>query len=85
MSAQSKKKVDDYFKTGKDVKVVFMKKDGSLRTMVCTTNLAKIPAVSHPKGERTPNEETKAVWDLEKGAWRSFRYDSVITFEEHVA
>jgi hypothetical protein len=70
--------IDQLFKDSSTVMVTFVKKNGERREMLCTTKLDLVPAVSHPKGERVPNPETKPVWDLQKQAWRSFRYDSVI-------
>ena len=32
---------------------------------------------------RHHNPNVCAVWDLEKEAWRSFRYDSVLSWETH--
>lgn len=64
------------------MKIVFIKKDGSTRTMICTTNMDIIPSESHPKGSRQEsNSNIKKVYDLEKEAWRSFRIDSVISAE----
>ena len=59
--------------------VKFIKKDGSERTMRCTLNLDKVPEELLPKGTKTvTNDITKRVFDLDKNAWRSFRYDSVV-------
>jgi hypothetical protein len=63
------------------VTVIFEKKDGSLRTMKCTTNptyiLFKDPAVLESKKEKKVNEDVMPVYDIETDAWRSFRWDSV--------
>lgn len=69
--------------------VVFTKVDGSARRMKCTLNHALIPNDQIPQGvdvneptdkKRKINEETVACFDVELGAWRSFRVDSVIDF-----
>ena len=62
--------------------VVFKKKDGTERTMLCTLNEDAIPLDSRPKHNETSNrsEDAVAVLDLEINAWRSFRYDSIIQF-----
>lgn len=66
------------------MKVVFIKADGSERTMFCTTNFDMIPSESHPTGNGKPENPTvKRVFDLEKNAWRSFRIDSVISAEPY--
>jgi hypothetical protein len=59
--------------------VEFVKKDGSIRKMNCTTSKEFIPAqpVKESKSNRQVNEDVLAVYDLEINEWRSFRYDSV--------
>lgn len=60
------------------VTVMFTKNDGTLRTMVCT--LMEEHAIPHEKTTdriKEVNDEVCPVWDLEKKAWRSFRYDCV--------
>jgi hypothetical protein len=74
------------------VKVVFTKKDGSERTMICTKQLALIPEAKHPKHKPVENStdmqvtemETQdrdphiiTVFDVEKQDWRSFRYTTI--------
>lgn len=56
--------------------VTFTKKDGTERTMNCTTKSELVEAYEK-KTDRAPNEETCFVYDLDKLAWRSFRFDSV--------
>ena len=69
-----------------DVLVVkFTKKNGDERVMRCTRNMALIPQppVKESTGDAEPRKPRKqpegvaVVWDLEKGAWRSFQYESV--------
>ncbi len=62
--------------------VVFTKKDGTERVMLCTTNPKLVPAVEvkeevETKKERKVNDEVMPVYDLEAKAWKSFRWDSV--------
>lgn len=71
------------------VTVIFTKKDGTERTMLCTTNEDLIPKVVHvtntdnpidfpvEKPARKVNEDLMSVYDLEAAGWRSFRWDSV--------
>ena len=61
---------------GNMVTVLFTKKDGSLREMICTTMEEYIPPVS---GTSIPRDDIVTVWDLENEGWRSFRYESVIS------
>jgi hypothetical protein len=62
------------------VSVTFRKKDGTEREMLCT--LQEGVVVPHEKTTdrvKEINDEVCAVWDIDKGAWRSFRYDSIVT------
>lgn len=58
--------------------VTFVKKDGSLRTMKCTTQAGVIPATTASLTERAG---VQIVYDIDLGEWRSFRWDSVKTAE----
>ena len=72
-----------------EVTVIFDKKDGSERTMLCTTNKDIIPKAVHAtntansidfptgKSNRKVNEDVMPVYDLEAGTWKSFRWDSI--------
>lgn len=72
--------------------VVFTKKDGSERTMRCTTNHNLVPVVEETvhetntdnpidfpklKKEKKVNEDVCPVYDLDAQGWRSFRWDSI--------
>jgi hypothetical protein len=59
--------------------VTFTKKDGTVRDMVCTRKIDRIPVDAQPKGgtQRQENLEVVTAYDLEKAAWRSFRVDAV--------
>lgn len=71
-----------------EVSVTFTKRDGSERRMQCTLSASRIPREQLPQGEgdtsstKTFSEEALRVFDTEKIAWRSFRYDSIkaVTF-----
>ena len=62
--------------------ITFVKKDGTDRTMICTTKASSIPEDKQPIGESTLKENTDIlrVYDLENEGWRSFRVDSVKSF-----
>jgi hypothetical protein len=69
--------------------VCFNKKDGTVRTMQCTLNPDFLPVVDKQEGdevkkEKKQNDESIAVWDLEKNAWRSFRFDSVVSYSTNL-
>ena len=58
--------------------IVFTKKDGTERTMVCTLAEDKIPSEKAPKNTgKAKSDEAIAVFDIESQDWRSFRWDSV--------
>jgi len=69
------------------ITVVFTKKDGTERTMLCTTNPELIPQQleesTEPKRQKKENLNTIAVYDLEKNSWRSFTLKSIksVAFE----
>lgn len=65
------------------VSVTFTKKDGTERVMKCTTKWSYIPDEKHPIGESTltENREVIRVYDLDNDGWRSFRVDSVRSFD----
>lgn len=62
--------------------IIFTKKDGTDRTMICTTETSSIPEDKQPIGESKVKENTDIlrVYDLENEGWRSFRVDSVKSF-----
>lgn len=71
-------------------KVVFTKADGTERTMYATLMSEHLPETTieeakeaAQKPKRTVPETTLPVWDVELGAWRSFRLDSVTAFSTH--
>lgn len=79
-------KLNELLKEG-EVIVSFTKKDGSVRKMVCTKNHLLIPSnVLHeqaeeplkPKKQIKQNPDQVRVFDIEKQAWRSFNYSTVI-------
>lgn len=67
------------------VRVKFVKKDGTDRDMLCTLNESLLPAqvdLEEAVQKKTPNPEVQAVFDIDKQAWRSFRWDSLVGFTE---
>jgi uncharacterized phage-like protein YoqJ len=65
-----------------DVTIEFVKKDGSLRKMICTLSESKIPVEKSPKNTgKAKTDEVLAVFDVENDGWRSFRWDSIKKIE----
>ena len=64
------------------LKIIFTKKDGTEREMICTLAKDKIPGEKSPKNTgKAQSDYAIAVFDLEKQDWRSFRFDSVKKIE----
>lgn len=63
----------------KDLRITFTKADGTDREMRCTLAESSIPSDKTPKGTSTreASDATQRVFDLDKGEWRSFRWESV--------
>lgn len=67
------------------VKLKFRKADGELREMTCTLNESYLPERQEDnlKQTRKENPDVQSVWDLEKEAWRSFRWDRLVIEDDH--
>ena len=57
---------------------IFQKKDGSLREMFATTCKPLIEKHVNGRGVSRECYATTAVFCVESGAWRSFRWESII-------
>lgn len=67
-----------------EVIVEFKKVNGELRSMPCTLRsdlLPPAPKLVEPAPARKHSDATVSVWCTDKQAWRSFRIDSVISFD----
>ena len=75
--------IRNYINTHDTVRVVFTKKNGDERIMICTLNPFQIPWEHQPKGEseRAAPENQIRVFDLEAQGWRSFLVESVTSIE----
>jgi len=72
-----------------EIRVEFLKADGTVREMRCTLDFDRIPEdklpkptavpvdgiVKESKQRKHPDEHSLRVWDLDKNEWRSFRFD----------
>jgi len=76
-------KMVDLLHRGHYCRVNFIKADGSNREMRATLNVASMPLTEIHENNKpsTYSKEVVRVWDIDKGAWRSFRVDSVVTFD----
>ena len=57
---------------------IFQKKNGELREIFATTCKPLIERHVNGRGVSRENYATTAVFGVEKGAWRSFRWESLI-------
>ena len=68
------------------VNVLFVKKDGTERRLICTLKPDLLPVqtdLEEAVQKKTPNPDVLAVWDIENKGWRSFRYDSILGYMVH--
>lgn len=80
---QIRTKMIESLQTGTNV-VTFTKVNGDKREMTCTLDANLIPDPIEIKANKSPkpvNEEVLPVWDVNAKGWRSFRIDSVVSFE----
>lgn len=85
----NRQECEKIFSENKLLKVVFTKKNGEERTMLCTRDSALIPSVKQPKAAasdslspRPPSETNFPVFDIEKDDWRAFTIGNLISVEE---
>lgn len=57
---------------------VFMKKNGEIREAWGTTKKELASAKTNGRGESRELYNTTAYFDVEKGAWRSFRWETLV-------
>lgn len=64
------------------VNICFTKVDGTERWLHCTLHPELLPEaeVTEGKSVRQTSTEAQSVWDIDKQAWRSFRWDSIQQF-----
>ena len=66
--------VDGLLRDG-EVVIDFVKADGEFRSMKCTLNEGLGAKYSGNESKKKSNPDVCVVWDLNRGAWRSFRWD----------
>lgn len=59
----------------REVIVDFVKADGEFRRMKCTLNEGLGAKYSGNESKKKSNPDVCVVWDTNRGAWRSFRWD----------
>lgn len=68
----------------RDCRVIFKKTNGEERDMLCTLREDAIPNWSKDTNTQSESkgysQETIRVVDVDKGEWRSFRVENVISF-----
>lgn len=71
---QLKKKL----RSGQIVKFAYLKSNGDIRVAYGTTNVDFVKNKIRGWGDSRENYATSAYYDLEKGGWRSFRWENLI-------
>jgi hypothetical protein len=73
----TREQVKEMLRSG-EVTIEFEKADGSMRNMRATLSCSIIPEVP-PATNRTrkPNDDVLAVYDVQVGGWRSFRWNNL--------
>lgn len=64
---------------GKFMTVTFVKKDGTLRSMLCRTGVRKF--VKGTDKRQKTNDNIQVVYDMHKKAYRSFNTDRVVSIK----
>ena len=69
-------------RSGAMVKVVFVKKDGTKRTLTGTTDLRQIPKIDHPRTtNKADSPGVQRIYDTDIGEWRSIILDKIKSWE----
>lgn len=64
------------------MRITFEKKDGTNRVMLATLRNDYIEPILKPTtNHRKPNPDVCCVFDIEKESFRSFRWDSLLSWE----
>ena len=62
------------------VQVVFTKVNGEKRIMNCTLQSSFLPESVEREETRKQSDTSLAVWSVDDGGWRSFRWESIVSF-----
>jgi len=71
-----------FLSTGKRIRVLFKKKDGTEREAFVTTNQEYIPHKKLPKYVRSVPAGMVVMYDLEKKDWISFHESQALSYSE---
>ena len=78
-SDEWRQSVEGLLKTGNG-RFRFQKVDGSIRDMFCTLNPSALPEEYNSELKSNAKPGVLVIFDIEKDAWRSLRYESVMQF-----
>lgn len=82
VTEEQKNKILEWLHEDAPIVVEFEKKDGTVREMKCTLHESFLPPMPEPdpdKPAKKKNPDIQVVWDIEKEAFRSFRWDTLLT------
>ena len=73
-----------FFRDHKVVEIEFIKKDGTLRSMLCTLDPTFMPERDQNEHHKTKlvDYTTVTVWDFESEGFRAFKTDNLISIKE---
>lgn len=66
------------------INVKFTKVNGDERVMKCTLQGSFLPEMVSTESTRKKNEDVLSVWDIDNSGWRSFRLDSIVSYDIEV-
>ena len=83
LNKESSSSLKDMIKSSnaKLMTVTFVKSDGTLRTMLCKTNIKRFLSKKPNKRKVVRNDNLIAVYDMQAKGYRSFKLDSVVSFQ----
>ena len=81
---QEYRKIMEFFRNHKVVEIEFIKKNGDLRSMLCTLDPAFMPERDQNEFHKTKlvDYTTVTVWDFEAEGFRAFKTDKLISIKE---
>ena len=82
LNEEQKMNLIEALDSGNVVTVEFEKANGEIRTMHCVKKPEDVGMTYEYKGSPVKAKEgLQHVWDVDKGAWRAFKMDSVIDYK----
>lgn len=71
-------KLTEALKTPGVVRIVYFKKDGTLRRALATLNVGEGAYATSAENRRNPSPKVFTYWDIERCAWRCFNPQNLV-------